>query len=53
MSVKDINIKSCTYCFFNDIINIKDFDPNNIGIDESHSKIFLFIILDMWRSKKT
>ena len=25
---KDINIKSHTYCFFNDIINVKDFDPN-------------------------
>ena len=29
MSVKDINIKNQTYYFFNDIINIKDFDPAN------------------------
>ena len=29
--VKDINKKN-TYCFFDDIINIKDFDPNNIKI---------------------
>ena len=28
--VKDINIKNQTYYFFNDIINIKNFDPNNI-----------------------
>ena len=27
--VKDINKKN-TYYFFDDIINIKDFDPNNI-----------------------
>ena len=27
--VKDIDIKNCTYYFFNDIINIKHFDPNN------------------------
>ena len=26
--VKDI-IKNHTYCFFDDIINIKNFDPNN------------------------
>ena len=33
MSVKDINIENRTYYFFDDIINIKDFDPNNIRID--------------------
>ena len=40
MSVKDINIKNCTYYFF-DIINTKDFDPNNIKIHEKLHKIFL------------
>ena len=33
MSVKDINIKNDTYYFFNDIMNIKIFGPNNIKID--------------------
>ena len=32
--VKDVYIKNRTYYFFNDIINIKNFDPNNIKIDE-------------------
>ena len=32
--IKDISIKNRTYCFLNDIINIKDVDPNNIKIDE-------------------
>ena len=36
--VKDINIKNHTYYFFDDIINIKDFDPNNIKIDEKPYK---------------
>ena len=27
-NVKDINIKNHTYYFFDDIINIKEFDPN-------------------------
>ena len=31
---KDINIKNRTYYFFNDIIDIENFDPNNIKIDE-------------------
>ena len=36
--VKDGNIKNDTYCFFNDIINIKDFDPNNIKLGEKSCK---------------
>ena len=36
--VKDIDIKNQTYYFFNDIINIKSFDPNNIKIDEKSYK---------------
>ena len=32
--IKDIDIKNSTYYFFDDIINIKSFDPNNIKIDE-------------------
>ena len=38
MSAKDINIKIHTHYFFDDIINIKDFDPNNIKIDEKSFK---------------
>ena len=32
--VKDIDIKTAHTNFFDDIINIKDFEPNNIKIDE-------------------
>ena len=28
--VKDLDVKNRTYCFFDDIINVKNFDPNNI-----------------------
>ena len=31
---KDVDIKNHTYYFFDDIINIKNFHPNNITIDE-------------------
>ena len=52
MSVKNINIKNHAYYFFDDIINIKEFNPNNIKIDKKRTKIFLFYILDMWQSKR-
>ena len=40
-NVKDVNIKNWMYYFFNDIIYIKKFDPNNINIDEKSYKIIL------------
>ena len=32
--VKDIDIKNRTFYFFNDIINIENFNVNDIKIDE-------------------
>ena len=40
--IKYINIKSRTYYFYDDIVNIKDFDPNLLKLD----KKFLIITLD-------
>ena len=34
-SIKEINIKNHTYYFFNDIINIKNFDSNLLKIDKN------------------
>ena len=43
--VKDIDIKNQTYYFFNDTINIKTFDPNNIKIDKkSYGNILIYYI---------
>ena len=43
--VKDINIKNRTYYFFNDIINMENFDPNNIKIEErSYKNILIYYI---------
>ena len=42
--VKDIDIKNRTYYFFNDIINIKNFDSNNIKIDEKSYKHFFCLL---------
>ena len=41
--VKDIDIKNDTYYFFNDIINVKLFHPNNIKIDErSYKNVLIY-----------
>ena len=44
MSAKDIDIKNQTYYFFNDIINIKGFDPDNIKIQKllSYKNILIY-----------
>ena len=43
--VKDTDTKSSTYYLFNDIINIKNFDPNNINTDEkSYKNILIYYI---------
>ena len=36
--VKQINIKNRTYYFYNDMINLKNFDSNLLKIDEKHYK---------------
>ena len=39
--VKDIDIKNRTLCFFSDIINIENVDPNSMKIDETSCKTIL------------
>ena len=44
-NVKDIDIKNRTYYFFNDIINIQNFNPSNIKIDEkTYKNILIYYI---------
>ena len=44
-NIKDIKIKNYTYNFFDDIVNIKGFDPNNIKIDEKlYKNILIYYI---------
>ena len=44
---KDVSMKHHTYYFFNDIINMENFGPNSIRIDENLYKIFLITALVM------
>ena len=41
--VKDIDIKKQTHYLFNDITNIKNFDSNNIKIDEKYSYLLQWV----------
>ena len=44
-NIKQINIKNRTFNFFNDMINIKDFDPNLLKIEKnSYKEISIFNI---------
>ena len=45
IKVKYVSIEKHTYYFFDDVINIKIFDPNNIKIDEtSYRNILIYYI---------
>ena len=37
MVTKQLNIKSKTYNFWNDLINLKDFDPRLLKLDKNSS----------------
>ena len=44
-NIKEINIKNKTYYFFDDMINIEDFDPNLLKIDKkSYKNIDIYYI---------
>ena len=44
IKIKDIDIKKHTHYFFDDIINIKNFDPNKTKIDEkSYKNVFIIL----------
>ena len=50
--VKQVNIKNRTYYFYNDQINLKDFDANLLKVDKKITKRLTFITLVMWLLKK-
>ena len=41
--IKDMDIKDRTFYFFNNFINLKNFDPSNIKVDKkSYKNIFIY-----------
>ena len=50
--VKQIDIKNRTYYFYNDIIDLKNFDTRLLKKIKSIIKTLVFTILDILQSKK-
>ena len=50
--VKQIDIKNRPYHFYNDMVNIKNFNPDLLKIDKNHLKALVFITLDILQLKK-
>ena len=50
--IRQINIKNRAYYFYNDQINLKDFDASMLTIDKKFTKRLIFITLVMWLLKK-
>ena len=50
--IRQINIKNRTYYFYNDQINLKDFDASMLKIDKKITKRLTFITSVMWLLKK-
>ena len=43
--VKEINVKNHTYCFYDDIINLKDFDASLLKVDKKdYKEIYIYCI---------
>ena len=49
--IKQIDNKNWTYYFYNDIIDLKDFDARLLKIDKKSSKTLVFTILDILQLK--
>ena len=50
--IKQINIKNRTCYFYNDIINLDEFDESKINVDRKNLMTMIFIILAMNIRKK-
>ena len=50
--IKQINIKKQTYYFYNDRIDLKDFDARLLKIDKKDYMRLTFITFVMWLLKK-
>ena len=50
--IKQINIKNRTYYFYNDIIDLKNFDARLLKIDKKSYKRLVFTTLDILQLKK-
>ena len=53
VTTKQLNIKNRTYYFWNNLINLKDFDPSLLKLDKNHKWILVFITLAMLQKSRS
>ena len=51
-TIKQIDFKNRTYYFYNDIIDLENFDTRFIKFIKNHIKTLVFTILDISQRKK-
>ena len=51
VTTKQMNIKNRTYYFYNDLINIKDFDPKMLNLDNKTSMDFNICYIEYFTKK--
>ena len=47
MTTKQLNMKNRSYYFYNDLINVLNFEASNLKIDKKIGKTLIFILLAM------
>ena len=51
-TIKQINVKNRAYCFYNEKIDLENFESNVIKIEKNHIRTSVFKILDILQLKK-
>ena len=51
-TIKQINVKNRAYCFYNEKIDLENFESNLIKIEKNHIRTSVFTILDILQLKK-
>ena len=53
MTIRQLNIEGKTYDFYNDLINIKNFNSNNLKLDKTVFWAMMFIANRLYNKKTT
>ena len=52
MTTRQLNIKNRSYYFYNDLINVLNFEASKLELDKKHGKTLIFILLVTLKKKQ-
>ena len=52
MTTRQLNIKNRSYYFYNDLINVLNFEAGKLELDKKHGKTLIFILLVTLKKKQ-